>query len=1469
MACRLITSLLVSFLIGFAITTILWPSRMHRALRIILGFGLGSGLVSILVFLWLLLFDSWKGYLWVEGALAVVAVAFLLWTAWRGRSNTESASSVPHAPVTMRPMYIVLAGLLLVSLVIVIILMLQLSAEAPHGRWDAWAIWNLKARIMFLGGDQWTDIFSVSMGTSHPDYPLLIPGIVARGFQYVGHVTQVVPAILSTGYALLIVALAVFGLWALRSGSHGLLAGLILFATPTLTIWGVAQISDIPLAFYMLATLVLFCLLDAQETSSDTFAILAGFFTGLAAWTKNEGMLFVVVVIVARFVSFIPSKDWKTYWRQMRSFFLGFLPVLGVMIYFQVGLAPANDVVNANRMQSVVEKLLDFPRYAQVASAYFSQMTEFGDWPFSIALVLAICLLLFGIDTHKATHRGAIATVATLSLMLAGYFMIYVVTPHDLTWHLETSLHRLLLQLWPMTIFAYFQVIRIPKGLRIDKWVSSRVAVAVTSVLGLAFLGGVLVRSAIGMPVTTWMHVYRPEDFVGAGQVIAYLKSLRVGIPPVLSLLEIVNYNLTGSSRWITVSAYRVGLVLAYVIPLLLFYPRGFKKVTLTSIVSVVFLCATVIIHPKNPQVYDILFPVFVLLFLLLYRYSRQISANRTLTVLATLGAGLFLSLAELSRPFMLLVLPVVLVCVGLGFRRANWKYFLVFLIPIILLSGGWHLKTYICNNGQIVWSNHGGYNLRRAWPMALESLSPEEQASIMEEAPATRPDRWPNLNTEIHYQNSRVYTRVVLRYIVEHPMDSVKHVWEQTKTFFAPQTSIYEYQPQHPILSVYRIAVWLATILLLFNLIRLLVWLIKDRSLKILGKPESILIIVTVLSIAALIVGDTYEQARFLISVLPFLAVQSLLIGKGESEQILRNGADGGEEGYLDEEHREFDSASAFKPAVWLRCVGARHHNASETIAQLRDAWTNHIARMTRSRGHTILNVLIVLCLMLGSARVLLLVLHDPLYGYANNYDFVRMESWFQLWPNTEGTSPTAAHGSAPFSRYRFGDPDTPELRYVSSELLFIYSSIKLHPLVNRILDIPSDVFDIRTLGCVKAIAFILVAGWLTCLYRKRSTWLGVLSAMAFLIFFSDPANIMYFNTLYTEFSVFLFSYLSIGLLFYIAVISATRLPSLPLTIVLFVSLLLLGTSKMQFYLVPLILSVFFLIVVSIRFWGRVPVTYLILVLLLTFAVMFGIFQLHTYQDQLGLGTGIRLANATHTYLGALLPAMDDPVRGLEILQIPDRCAEYIGREKNAPWFAPPPCPETTEVSRLRVALVLLREPQVLTRMVAIALPQSRPLLLQHLGHIEGEENGSLKSDNTLLSLGLSSLIDGLSYQHYKTLLALTLAGIIVSMFQLIWFRIKRTIQYTHARHRCNLSLFHILISIIVFYAFFSSLFGDGYVEFPKHFYLGQIFLPMVMCVSFAQFILTVKDLVRRFFPSFFQRLSTCIDKLGLPLCS
>jgi hypothetical protein len=49
-----------------------------------------------------------------------------------------------------------------------------------------------------------------------------------------------------------------------------------------------------------------------------------------------------------------------------------------------------------------------------------------------------------------------------LLLQLFGYMFIYLLTPYDLAWHVNTSIERLLLHLFPTGLFLFFYATKSP-----------------------------------------------------------------------------------------------------------------------------------------------------------------------------------------------------------------------------------------------------------------------------------------------------------------------------------------------------------------------------------------------------------------------------------------------------------------------------------------------------------------------------------------------------------------------------------------------------------------------------------------------------------------------------------------------------------------------------------------------------------------------------------------------------------------------------------------------------------------------------------------------------------------------------------------------------------------------------------------------------------------------------------------------
>src|SRR5262249_40595038 len=70
-----------------------------------------------------------------------------------------------------------------------VVLVMRWVLSNPYGRWDAWAIWNLHAKFLAAPSAAWRGMFDAALGWSQPDYPLLLPSAVARGWTFAGSAT--------------------------------------------------------------------------------------------------------------------------------------------------------------------------------------------------------------------------------------------------------------------------------------------------------------------------------------------------------------------------------------------------------------------------------------------------------------------------------------------------------------------------------------------------------------------------------------------------------------------------------------------------------------------------------------------------------------------------------------------------------------------------------------------------------------------------------------------------------------------------------------------------------------------------------------------------------------------------------------------------------------------------------------------------------------------------------------------------------------------------------------------------------------------------------------------------------------------------------------------------------------------------------------------------------------------------------
>ena len=265
---------------------------------------------------------------------------------------------------------------------------------------------------------------------------------------------MLIPCFIAAAFTFGTVGLLFASLAKFKSINQGLLAGIILLGTQAFIVNGSTQYTDVPVGFFFLAVIVLFVFSDIEETN-ENLLFLSGIGAGFAAWTKNEGLLFVVSIFIARIITVFFLKAGKKHLKNLLYFVYGLLPVLIMVIYYKIQLAPPNDLFSYQSFSLFCRELTDISRYFKIFQEFVNQTLILGKGTIALNL-LVIYLLLTGVKINKERKLGVITSLITLLLLTTGYFFVYVITPNDLSWQLNTSLSRILVQIWPSIIFITF-----------------------------------------------------------------------------------------------------------------------------------------------------------------------------------------------------------------------------------------------------------------------------------------------------------------------------------------------------------------------------------------------------------------------------------------------------------------------------------------------------------------------------------------------------------------------------------------------------------------------------------------------------------------------------------------------------------------------------------------------------------------------------------------------------------------------------------------------------------------------------------------------------------------------------------------------------------------------------------------------------------------------------------------------------
>jgi hypothetical protein len=326
---------------------------------------------------------------------------------------------------------------------------LGLSVGKGYHRIDAIQIWGAKGYGIAADGSL-TGV--TGWGTNTLAYPLHIPVLIAAFRILFGDILPASKMVFAGCYlALMLVGYASLLSMGVKRWMSGL--GIILIATtPFLFQHGTFAYANLPLAFYLCASVVVFL---PVFTGSPTRwnLILSGVFFASAAWTRPEGLLLSVFGIGLLLFWLYLDKEIEFSWKQvlklLTPLFIYFLlwQLVKVRAY-PVPLSQSSLPVEAlTQILSGNFHLSELAYILVFLSQQWLTLDIWGIWGY-VSLIAIIFILWF----YKLVSQAAWVLFSVgclfIAMMVGMYYLTSYDLTHDLSWWVTSGLNRMILPGW-------------------------------------------------------------------------------------------------------------------------------------------------------------------------------------------------------------------------------------------------------------------------------------------------------------------------------------------------------------------------------------------------------------------------------------------------------------------------------------------------------------------------------------------------------------------------------------------------------------------------------------------------------------------------------------------------------------------------------------------------------------------------------------------------------------------------------------------------------------------------------------------------------------------------------------------------------------------------------------------------------------------------------------------------------------
>lgn len=437
---------LISFLIGYALNLILLKkANIPLLLQIFLSVGPGLGLSSLITFYSFLLCNGFNPIVIFALNIVLLITLLLVYVLQEKKkfSFTFDKCHGVHRSVGI-------GGAFFLALLAVVYTFAKMQ---PFGQWDAWALWNMKAKFLTSSGSSWMDTFQKLHWHTQPDYPLLLPMMNIWGWALSPRDFYTAPLILSIVFTLSCGGLLFAGLMRYTRKDIAIIASGLLFFLPWYLLMGTAQYADIVLAYYLLASFV--CIVYMLREKHNGFAVLLGLFLGVMTFTKNEGVLMAALLLLMTiFYLFLENpKERSSALRILRSIGWGLALTVPATLIFKCCLAPRNPDIDIRNM-TITSQFFNYEGCYMILTALFQELTS-QRWNYLWFFIMALTLR----DGRRYFYQETKILTRFFLLYFLVLFFVYLGTVNfNLMWRLSRTLPRILFTLLPSVLFLIFYV---------------------------------------------------------------------------------------------------------------------------------------------------------------------------------------------------------------------------------------------------------------------------------------------------------------------------------------------------------------------------------------------------------------------------------------------------------------------------------------------------------------------------------------------------------------------------------------------------------------------------------------------------------------------------------------------------------------------------------------------------------------------------------------------------------------------------------------------------------------------------------------------------------------------------------------------------------------------------------------------------------------------------------------------------